>query len=64
MFRVIRAIHEAGTPIPMVEQNVRQTLEIADRGHVLENGRIALSGTGGALLADAHMRAAYLGLRA
>jgi branched-chain amino acid transport system ATP-binding protein len=64
MFRVIRAIHEAGTPILMVEQNVRQTLEIADRGYVLENGRIALAGTGGALLADAHMRAAYLGLRA
>jgi branched-chain amino acid transport system ATP-binding protein len=64
MFRVIRAIHEAGTPILMVEQNVRQTLEIADRGYVLENGRIALAGTGSALLADAHMRAAYLGLRA
>jgi hypothetical protein len=48
--------------LPYLEQNVRQTLEIADRGYVLENGRIALAGTGQALLADAHMRAAYLGL--
>lgn len=62
MFRAIREIHEAGTTVLMVEQNVHQTLEIADRGYVIENGRIALAGTSAALQADAHMRTAYLGL--
>jgi branched-chain amino acid transport system ATP-binding protein len=62
LFRAVREIHEAGTTVLMVEQNVRQTLEIADRGYVIETGRIALTGTGEALLADAHMREAYLGL--
>lgn len=64
MFRAIRGIHETGTTVLMVEQNVRQTLEIADRAYVIENGRIALAGASKALLADAHMRNAYLGLRA
>jgi branched-chain amino acid transport system ATP-binding protein len=62
LFRAIRAIHAAGTTVLMVEQNVRQTLELADRAYVIENGRIALTGAGAALLADAHMRSAYLGL--
>ena len=64
MFRAVRKIHEAGTTVLMVEQNVHQTLEIADRGYVIENGRIALAGTSGALQADPHMRTAYLGLGA
>jgi branched-chain amino acid transport system ATP-binding protein len=63
MFRAIGAIREAGTTILIVEQNVQQTLQIADRAFVLENGRIALAGEARALLEHAHMRAAYLGTR-
>jgi len=41
---------------------VPQTLSIADRAYVLENGKITLTGSGRALLSDAHVKAAYLGL--
>ena len=46
----------------MIEQNVNQSLEIADRAYVLENGRIALEGTSEELLKSDHVRKAYLGL--
>ena len=46
----------------VVEQDIRSTLEIADTAYVLENGRIALSGTAAALLEDPQVRQAYLGL--
>ena len=62
VFNAIKRIHRDGTPILIVEQNVRQTLEIADRGYVIENGRIALEGQGRRLLEDDHMKKAYLGL--
>ena len=62
IFRVIRQVREAGTTVLVVEQNAVQTLELADRGYVLENGAIALSGTGADLLADPAIRTAYLGL--
>jgi branched-chain amino acid transport system ATP-binding protein len=62
MFRYIREIHQSGTTVLIVEQNVLQTLQLADRAYVMENGRIALTGAGHALLEDAHMRSAYLGL--
>jgi branched-chain amino acid transport system ATP-binding protein len=62
MFRYIARIHADGATVLVVEQNVRQTLLLADRAYVLENGRIALAGNGRALLADPHMRQAYLGL--
>jgi branched-chain amino acid transport system ATP-binding protein len=45
-----------------VEQNVKQTLTIADRAYVLENGRVVMQGTGQALLNDQHVKTAYLGL--
>jgi branched-chain amino acid transport system ATP-binding protein len=45
----------------MVEQNVQHTLAMSDRAYVLENGRVALSGTGQELLNNDHVRAAYLG---
>jgi branched-chain amino acid transport system ATP-binding protein len=61
LFRVVQALRSSGTTVLLVEQNVQQTLTIADRGYVLENGRIVLSGTGSELLRDAHVRAAYLG---
>src|SRR5438876_257106 len=62
VFRSIQTIREQGTPVLIVEQNVRQILEIADRGYVMENGRIALAGQGSGLLAHEHIRTAYLGL--
>ena len=45
----------------LVEQNTRQALALSRRGYVLENGRIALEGTGGELLGNEHVRRAYLG---
>lgn len=62
MFQAIEAIRKTGTTILIVEQNVLQTLEIADRAYVLENGKITLEGPGKALLENPHMRQAYLGL--
>jgi branched-chain amino acid transport system ATP-binding protein len=62
IFRVIKEVHADGVTVLLVEQNVFRTLEIADRAYVLGNGRIVLEGSGAALLADDHVRKAYLGL--
>jgi len=62
IFRIVDAIHRAGTTVLLVEQNTRQALALADRGYVLENGRVVLVGRGRALLDDEHVRRAYLGL--
>lgn len=62
VFRVVQQIHRRGAAVLMVEQNVHQTLEIADRGYVLENGRVALSGSARELLGSPHVRQAYLGV--
>jgi branched-chain amino acid transport system ATP-binding protein len=62
IFNVIRRIKEEGVTVLIVEQNVKQTLALADRAYVLENGRIVLQGTGESLLNDEHVRTAYLGI--
>jgi len=62
IFNVVRRIREEGTTVLIVEQNVRQTLAIADRAFVLETGRVGMEGTGRGLLEDPHVKAAYLGL--
>lgn len=62
IFEVIQEIHREGNTVLIVEQNAVQTLAMADRGYVLENGLIALSGTGEELLQDDRIRTAYLGL--
>jgi branched-chain amino acid transport system ATP-binding protein len=62
IFNVIKRIKEEGTTVLIVEQNVKQTLAIADRVYVLENGRIALEGTGAELLNNEHVKTAYLGV--
>jgi branched-chain amino acid transport system ATP-binding protein len=62
IFEVIKAINKVGTTVLIVEQNAVQTLGIADRGYVLENGIISLAGTGQELLKDERIRSAYLGL--
>ena len=62
VFRTIRKINGEGTTVLIVEQNVKQTLLVADRGYVLETGRITQQGTGQALLGDEHVKTAYLGV--
>lgn len=60
-FEIIQTINEAGTTVFVVEQNARMALSIADRGYVLMTGRIVLTDTADALLANPEMRTAYLG---
>jgi len=62
IFACIAGLRAADTALLLVEQNAAAALAIADRGYVLETGRIALCGTGAVLLADAGVRQAYLGL--
>lgn len=61
IFKSIRALRESGLTILLVEQMANQALGVADRGYVLETGRITLEGTGAQLLKDPAVRAAYLG---
>ena len=62
LFEMIVRIRAAGVTVFIVEQDIRATLEIADSAYVLENGRIAMSGTAAGLLDDPQVRQAYLGL--
>jgi branched-chain amino acid transport system ATP-binding protein len=62
VFQVIKSLRDEGIGILLVEQNVRRSLEIADRGYVMENGRICLEGACGDLLCSDYIRRAYLGL--
>lgn len=62
MFHIIHQLNEDGLTIVLVEQNVVGSLKLADRAYVLENGQVAMTGTGEALLADDRLRQAYLGL--
>ena len=61
IFDIIRDLHQAGTTILLVEQNAQAALSVADRGYVLETGRIVTSGTGKELLASPAIKKAYLG---
>jgi branched-chain amino acid transport system ATP-binding protein len=62
VLNMVKAIREQGVTVLLVEQNVRQSLALADRGYVLENGRIVMEGPSAALLADDRLRQAYLGM--
>ena len=62
LFQIIRKLRESGLTVLLVEQNVAMSLKLADRGYVIENGRIVLSGTGEKLLHDDGVRQAYLGI--
>jgi branched-chain amino acid transport system ATP-binding protein len=62
VFARVRSLKQARTTIFLVDQNARAALSIADRGYVLETGRIVLSGAGAALLANDQVREAYLGM--
>jgi branched-chain amino acid transport system ATP-binding protein len=60
-FEIIKQVHEAGVAILVVEQNANVSLSIADRGYVLQTGRVVLADTAPRLLADENLRKAYLG---
>jgi len=62
LFGLIRRLHREGLTVLLVEQNVGQSLEIADRAYVMENGSIRFSGPPAELLASADLKRAYLGL--
>jgi branched-chain amino acid transport system ATP-binding protein len=62
IFKAIEEINREGVSILLVEQNAPQALSISDSAFVLEEGRIALSGSGSELLNDDHIRRLYLGV--
>ena len=62
IFETIKTIQAQGLTVLLVEQNVQQSLRLASRGYVLENGSVVLSGTGPELLGNEHTRRAYLGI--
>ena len=61
IFDIIQDIQKQGTTVLLIEQNAKKALSIADRGYVLETGKIVLSGTGQELLASEEVKKAYLG---
>ncbi|MGN0526954.1 MAG: ABC transporter ATP-binding protein [Acutalibacteraceae bacterium] len=61
VFDIIKTFHERGTTVLLVEQNAGKSLAISDRAYVLENGKIALSGTGAELMQSEEVKKAYLG---
>jgi branched-chain amino acid transport system ATP-binding protein len=62
LFDSIKALKDRDLSILIIEQNVNQVLEMADRGYVIENGTIAMTGTGAELLRNPHLRSTYLGI--
>ena len=62
IFEIIQEINRQGVTVLLVEQNVYQSLRIANRAYVLETGRVVLSGTGEELLNDEHVKKAFLGM--
>jgi branched-chain amino acid transport system ATP-binding protein len=62
VFRVIQRLNRDGLTIVLVEQNVAVSLKLATHAYVLENGRVALEGSGERLLHDDNVRRAYMGL--
>ena len=64
IFQTLRELRQEGKTILLVEQNARQALQVADRGYVMERGRIVLNGSGSALLDNPDVQRTYLGQRA
>jgi branched-chain amino acid transport system ATP-binding protein len=61
IFEIIRTIRDQGITVFLVEQNANKALQVADRGYVLETGRVVLADTGANLLVNPEVRRAYLG---
>ncbi len=62
IFKTVRKIADHGITVLMVEQDVRHSLSLSDRGYVLEHGRVVMEGKADALIDDPHIKKAYLGL--
>ena len=62
IFETVRKIADQGTTVLMVEQDVRHSLSLSDRGYVLEHGRVVMEGKASDLIDDPHIRTAYLGM--
>ncbi len=62
IFEIVTEINRQGTTVLLVEQNVHQSLRISSRAYVLETGRVVLEGAAAELLADPHVKQAYLGM--
>jgi branched-chain amino acid transport system ATP-binding protein len=62
IFQVIRLLPERGITVLLIEQNVKQALEMADRAYVMENGRIVLQGNSRDLIENDHVKKSYLGM--
>jgi branched-chain amino acid transport system ATP-binding protein len=58
----VRTINEEGVTVLLVEQNIHESLTVADRGYVLEEGKIVLEGKSRELLSNSHIKEVYLGL--
>jgi branched-chain amino acid transport system ATP-binding protein len=63
IFDLIVALHQQGTTVLLVEQNIHMALKICDKAYVMKTGRVIMSGTGQELLANEDVRKAYLGAR-
>ena len=61
IFEIIESLHKVGTTILLVEQNAQMALSVADRGYVLETGKVVATGTGAELLNNEAVKKAYLG---
>ncbi len=62
VFRIVQKLRENGITVLIIEQNVKRTMEIADRAYVMENGRITLEGPSSQLMQSDHIRQAFLGI--
>jgi branched-chain amino acid transport system ATP-binding protein len=62
VFDTLRQINDEGVAILLVEQNIRDSLNVANRGYVLEEGKIIIEGEGRELLSNDHIKEVYLGL--
>lgn len=62
IFRTVRMIADQGTTVLLVEQDVRHSLSLSDRGYVLEHGRVAMEGNAKELMDNPHIKTAYLGI--
>ncbi len=62
LFATVQAIRKTGLTVLIIEQNVQQSLEMADRGYVIENGALILFGTGEELMENPEVKAAYFGV--
>jgi len=62
IYEIIHGLHKEGVTILLAEQNIEQALELANRGYVLENGRVVMEGLSGGLLESNHIKEVYLGM--